>query len=82
MWFVILGTVLILLKALDIALVEKSWLWVLSPFAGAVLWWWWADTTGYTKRKAMEKMDERTAERRRKNMEALGMDARGRPAKK
>ena len=82
MWFVVIGTVLTLLKALDVALAQTSWMWVLSPFAGAIVWWWWADTTGYTKRKAMQKAEARTAERRRRNMEALGMDAHGRPVKK
>ena len=82
MWFVVIGTLLTLLKALDVALAETSWLWVLSPFAAALVWWWWADATGYTKRKAMEKADERQRERRRKNMESLGMDARGRPHRK
>ena len=76
MWFVVIGTVLTLIKALDVALADTSWLWVLSPFAAAVLWWWWADTSGYTKRKAMERAEERSANRRRKNMEALGMEAR------
>ncbi len=78
MWFVLLGLALTLLKALDIALMETSWLWVLSPFAAAAVWWAWADASGYTKRKAMEKMAEKQAERRRKHLEDMGMDARGR----
>ncbi|MEW6703752.1 MAG: TIGR04438 family Trp-rich protein [Pseudomonadota bacterium] len=78
MWFVLLGLLLTLLKALDIALAETSWLWVLSPFALAAAWWAWADMSGYTKRKAMEKMSARQAERRRQHLEHLGMDARGR----
>jgi small Trp-rich protein len=82
MWFVVIGTVLTLIKALDVALAETSWLWVLSPFGLAVVWWWWADTTGYTKRKAMERDAERTANRRRKNIEALGMEARTPPRRK
>jgi small Trp-rich protein len=28
---------------------------VLTPFALAVAWWAWADSSGYTKRKAMER---------------------------
>lgn len=78
MWFVVIGTVLTLLKALDVALADVSWWWVLSPFVLAVLWWWWADATGYTKRRQMDKMEARKDERRRKHMEHLGMDARGR----
>lgn len=82
MWFVVIGTVLTLIKALDVALADTPWLWVLSPFGLAVIWWWWADTSGYTKRKAMQKSAERQAERRRKNMEALGMDARLPPTRR
>jgi small Trp-rich protein len=78
MWFVVIGVVLSVLKLLDIALVQTSWLWVLSPFALAAVWWAWADMSGFTKRKAMEKMAARQAERRRQHLENLGMDARGR----
>ena len=53
-----------------------SWWWVLSPFAAAVAWWAWADATGYTKRKAMEKMDQRKQDRINKHKEALGMKTR------
>ena len=78
MWFVVLGVILSLLKLLDVALAEVPWLWVLSPFALAALWWAWADMSGWTKRKAMQKMSEKQAARRRQQLENLGMDARGR----
>lgn len=81
MWLVVLGTLLTLLKLFDIALVETSWLWVLSPFAGAVAWWAWADATGYTKRRAMDKMDAKKEARRRKHLGDMGMDERGRRMK-
>ena len=58
------GLVLALLKYLEIGPVAAwSWWWVLSPFAITALWWAWADATGYTKRKAMEKMDQRKQDR-------------------
>ena len=73
MLFVGLGVILVLLKLLGIGPVEGwAWWWVLAPFAGAVVWWWWADASGYTKRKEMDRMDERKAARRAKHMEALG----------
>jgi small Trp-rich protein len=50
----------------------------LSPFAMAVAWWAWADVTGYTKRKAMEKMDLKKKERIDKQREALGIKTRRR----
>lgn len=75
MALVVLGVVLILLKYFEVGPVGTwSWIWVLSPLAGAVAWWIWADSSGYTQRRAMDKMDERKAERRRKAMAALGTD--------
>ncbi len=77
MYALLLGVLLILLKYLEIGPVAAwSWWWVLSPFAVAVAWWAWADATGYTKRKAMEKMDQRKQERINKHKEALGMKSR------
>jgi small Trp-rich protein len=37
-----------------------------------VLWWVWADTTGYTKKKAMEREDARRKARIDRTEEALG----------
>ena len=77
MYALLLGIFLMLLKYLAIGPVASwSWWWVLSPFAVAVAWWAWADATGYTKRKAMEKMDQRKQDRINKHKEALGMKAR------
>ncbi len=77
MYALLLGVVLILLKYLEVGPVAGwSWWWVLSPFAAAVTWWAWADATGYTKRKAMEKMDQRKQDRIDKQKNALGMKAR------
>ena len=45
---------------------------MLSPFGLAVAWWIWADTTGYTKRKAMEAMAARKTDRIERNREAMG----------
>lgn len=74
MYLLGIGIVLLLLKYLEIAPVAAwSWLWVLAPFGLAVAWWSWADATGYTKRKAMDKMDQRKQERLDKNREALGL---------
>ena len=77
MYFLVLGVLLGLLKLLDIG-PPAAWSWwlVLAPFALAIAWWSWADWSGYTRRKEMDKMDERKAERRSRNMVALGMDPR------
>ena len=77
MYMLVLGIALSLLKYLDIAPVAQwSWWWVLTPFALTILWWAWADSTGYTKRKAMEKMDQRKKDRINKHKEALGIRPR------
>ncbi len=74
MYLLGIGIVLILLKYLEIGpLAAWSWLWVLARFGLAVAWWSWADATGYTKRKAMDRMDKRKQERLDKNREALGL---------
>jgi small Trp-rich protein len=79
MYLLILGLALMLLKYLGVGfLVEVSWWWVLAPFALAVAWWAWADSSGYTKRKAMEKMDLKKKERLEKQREALGVKPRRR----
>jgi small Trp-rich protein len=38
-----------------------------------VAWWAWADSTGYTKRKAMERENRRRDARIDASREALGM---------
>lgn len=77
MYFVGLGILLLLLKYLKVEPVAAwTWWWVLSPFAAAVVWWWWADATGYTKRRAMDKMDQRKSDRIEKHRDALGWGAR------
>jgi len=75
MWFVVLGVLLIALKFAEISFVAAwSWWAVLSPFAAAAVWWAYADSSGFTKRREMDKLEEKKLERRRANMEALGID--------
>lgn len=79
MYFLGLGVVLLVLKYLEVGPVA-TWEWwvVLIPFALAVVWWAWADSSGYTKRKAMEREDKRRQERIDKNREAIGALAKKR----
>ena len=86
MFFVIVGTLIILTNLAGIGpFAEWNWnisgdLWKFCvPFGLAAIWWAWADGSGYNKRKEVEKMDAKKTARRAQNMEALGMDARGRP---
>jgi small Trp-rich protein len=61
------------LHLLEVGVVATwSWLVVLSPFGLAVVWWAWADWSGYTKKKAMDKMDKRKQARIDKQREAIG----------
>jgi small Trp-rich protein len=79
MVFIVIGVLLIGLKLAEIGPVAAwSWWWILSPFALAAVWWQFADSTGLTKKREIDKMEERKAERRKKNFNNLGMDDRGR----
>ena len=73
MYFVGLGLIFMAMKYLEIGPIA-NWEWwvVLSPFGLAVVWWAWADSTGYTKRKAMELEDAIRQALVDKNKEAIG----------
>ncbi len=74
MYFLGIGIVLLLMKYLEIdPVVAWSWWVVLTPFALAVVWWAWADASGYTRRKAMEREDQRRQNRINKQRDALGI---------
>jgi len=73
MWFIVVGVLLLLMKVAEFGPVaELSWWWVLSPFALSLVWWEFADKTGYTQRKAMDRLDERKEARRQEAMTKLG----------
>lgn len=75
MVFIVIGLLLIGLKLADIAPVAAwSWWWLLLPFALAVAWWAYADGSGLTKRREMDKLEDKKKERRQKAMDALGID--------
>ncbi len=74
MYFVGLGLVFLTLKFLEIGPIAVwDWWVVLAPFALAIAWWAWADSTGYTKRKAMEAENAKTKARKERNIDAMGM---------
>jgi len=73
MYFLGLGLILLAMKYLEYGPVAAwSWWLVLAPFALAIAWWAWADSSGYTKRKAMERENARRDERIERNKNALG----------
>ena len=80
MYFLFIGVVGLLLKYLEIGPVAGlSWWLLLSPFALAAGWWAWADASGYTKRKEVEKMDDRKQKRIDKQRAAMGLSSKKRP---
>ena len=77
MAFLILGILLLAMKMAELGPVALwSWWVVLAPFGLAVAWWGFADSIGLTQRRAMDKMEQNKAERRNRNLEALGMGPR------
>lgn len=75
MGFVLIGTLLALLKYFAVAPVAQlSWWWVWSPFLLAALWWSFADSAGLTAKRQMDRLDDRREKRRRQTIEAMGMD--------
>lgn len=74
MIFLGLGVVLLALKLLEMTVVA-TWPWwvILSPFGLAVVWWTWADMSGYTKKKAVERENDRKQARIDRNREQLGL---------
>ena len=73
MYFLGLGLIFLVMKYLQIDPVAQwSWFVVLAPFGLAMAWWSWADATGYTKRKAMQRENQKRQDRINKSKEALG----------
>jgi small Trp-rich protein len=73
MYFLGLGLILLVMKFMEIGpVVGWSWWIVMAPFGLAVAWWSWADSSGYTKRKAMEIEDAKKTARQDKYREAIG----------
>jgi small Trp-rich protein len=79
MLFLGLGIILLAMKYLEMGPVA-AWEWwvVLSPFAAAVVWWAWADWSGYTKKKAIQRENEKKQARIDKSKESLGIRTRRR----
>jgi small Trp-rich protein len=79
MYFLGLGIILLTMKYMEVDPVA-AWDWwvVLAPFGLATAWWWWADWSGYTKKKAVERENEKKQARIDKSKAALGIKVRKR----
>jgi small Trp-rich protein len=74
MWFLLLGLAGAALKYFGIGPVAGwSWWVVLVPFGLAAAWWSFADGTGYTKRKVMERENDRKQARIDRNRHNIGL---------
>lgn len=74
MWFLALGLLSIGLKYFEVGMVAGlSWWIVLSPFAMALAWWAWADSSGYTKRRIMEREEQRKQDRINRQKTNMGV---------
>lgn len=73
MYLLGLGLIFLAMKYLEIDPVSQwSWVIVLAPFGLAMAWWAWADASGYTKKKAMQRMEERKQARIDRSKDAIG----------
>lgn len=80
MLFLLLGLLGIGLKYFEVGMVAGwSWWIVLSPFAMAVAWWAWADSSGYTKRKVIEREERRKQARIDRQRNNMGLPPNKRP---
>ena len=74
MLFLIAGIACLVMKVAEFGPVaEWSWWAVLSPFALAVAWWSWADWSGYTKKRQVDKENERKQARIDKQRANIGL---------
>ena len=77
MYLLGLAIVLSLLKLAQIGPVAGwSWWPILAIYGAAAAWWAWADASGYSKRTAMEKMDQRKQDRINRAKESMGRGER------
>ena len=83
MLFLLLGIALLTMKFLELGPVAGwSWWVVLLPFGLAVALWAFADSSGLTRRRAMDKMEQRKKERRERDLVKLGLSPTQRDRKK
>jgi small Trp-rich protein len=77
MYLLGLGLILLTMKYMEFGPVaEWEWWQVLIPFGLAVAWWAWADWSGYTKKKAAQKENEKKQARIDKQREKLGINVK------
>ena len=79
MYLLLIALLLTVLKGMEIGPVaEWSWWVVVGAYGTTAAWWWWADATGYTRRRAEDRMAERKQKRIAQQREAMGLKQRPR----
>ena len=79
MYLLGLGIVLLVMKYLEIGPVATwDWWMCLVPFGLAAAWWAWADWSGYTKKKAVQRENDKRQARIDKSKQALGIKTKRR----
>jgi small Trp-rich protein len=79
MYLLGLGIVLLVMKYMEIGPVAAwDWWMCLVPFGLAVAWWAWADWSGYTKKKAVQRENDKRQARIDKSKQALGIKTKRR----
>jgi small Trp-rich protein len=75
MYAVVIGLLLVLAKYFEFGpFADWSWWVILSPFLVAFLWWQFADSSGWTKQREIDRIEQKKQERREKALDALGID--------
>ena len=80
MFFVIVGVILVVCNLMGWGPMGQ-WNWDLTgdlwkmvlPFVLAIVWWIWSDATGWTKKKAMMRDQQRKQDRLDRNIDAMGL---------
>ena len=72
MYLLIVAVILTILKWQNInPVAEWSWWIIIGVYAATAVWWTVADSTGYTKRKAIEREDKVKNDRTERHRDAL-----------
>lgn len=74
MYLLAFAVLLTVLKVMEILPFNSiGWGWIVAIYLLASAWWAWADKSGYTKRKAQQRMDDKVQKRIDRQRDALGI---------
>jgi small Trp-rich protein len=74
MYLLSLAVLLSLLRYFEVGpFANLGWAWIIAVYVATALWWSWSDWSGYTARRAQERMDRRKAERLGRQRDQLGV---------